>query len=390
MPRILDGIGRKKTILIFGLVQISSYIALGLATKVYLYYVTRFLMGICLGLIVSGTTIYSSEIAETHNRGRYTAMVHIFIPIGSVLAYVLGVFFSIKIFTILCAVPAMFGLIIFELFGSEAPVYLIEKGDRAGALKTLRKLRGRKDVDSDIAEIDQFLSRGKSNEGFSIRTVVSDPAISKALKITCGLAIAQAFSGIMAIMAFLGPIFDSAGTAMSGNMIAILVGTLKAFCFVFTSMLVEKLGRRTLMLISTSSASVTLTVLGLYFQFKDNSDLPMMKNLTWLPVTCIFGFIIAYSLGIGAVTFVILGEIFPNHVKTKAVSFVALLTTSCGTLTGFGFPFVKEFLGIPHCFYIFGMSCGLSCFFVYFILPETKGKTFVEIQHILAGNKRIK
>lgn len=382
---MVDRFGRKKTIIIFGVLQTISFLLLAFGTSIYVYYVARFFVGVCFGAFVPTLAIYLPEIAESHNRGRYSSMCSAFVPFGSLYAYTLGMYFPVKVFTILCAVPSTIGILVFTVFGPESPVSLVKQENRAGAIKILRKLRGRKNVEDEIDEVGSLLKTGKANEKFNCKLLSENPAIMKGFKITVGMSILQAFCGIVAIMAFLGPIFDSAGISLSGNTVAILVGLLKATFYIFTSLVVEKLGRRTLMLISTSSATITLLLMGLYFQFKD-SDWPVIQYIWWLPVFCIFGYITSYALGIGSLIMVVLGEVFPSNIKAKAVSLVSLISNLSVAMTSFGFPLALEYLGTAICFYIFSGCCFTGIVFIYISLPETKGKTFSEIQKILAGN----
>lgn len=383
---ISDNFGRKKTIVIASSIQLLAYSILSISKHIYLYYLMRFFLGFCMGALGCTLAIYISEITEKHNRGKYASMIGIFPPLGNLYGFVLGPLFSVRMFSFLCAVPSFIFLPLSIVIAPESPVYLLSKGEVQKAIQNLKKLRHKTDVSEDLKEIESIL-KSEDESKKSNWSSLFNPNLRRILIIGFGLSILQALSGIFAIMAFLGPIFDSADISMSGNTVAIIVGLVKILTFVFTSSVVEKSGRRPLVLISAIFTCIAHFLLGGFFHLKAINFI-YIKQISWLSVVCILLFIISYSLGIGPITLVYLTEIFPISIKSLAFSLTLFTFTLASMIATFSFPFLVSYFGIPICFWIFSGCCGTGAVFVYFVVPETKGRTLSEIQEMLGNIKR--
>ncbi|KAJ8950727.1 hypothetical protein NQ314_007789 [Rhamnusium bicolor] len=229
------------------------------------------------------------------------------------------------------------------------------------------------------------IGKKNSTKKGGIGDLLKSPGLRKGLTISLGLVILQQFSGINAVLAFMGPIFEATGSGISTYVSTIIIGTIQVFSTVLTSAIVEKLGRKFLLLGSTIGSCGSILLLGLYFYLK-NSKIYNVDSIFWLPVVCLMVYIVSFNMGLGPLPWAIMGEIFPAHVKSVAA---ALTSFSC-FLAGFGvtmgFPIIVESLGMAQCFWIFGSCCILSISFIYTVVPETKGKTLAEIQKILSKN----
>ena len=149
-------------------------------------------------------------------------------------------------------------------------------------------------------------------------------------------------------------------------------------------MIVDKLGRRILLIASDTVMAICLFLLGLYFEMKKRDD-DRVESLSWLPVTAICVFIIFFSIGFGPVPWLMLGEVFAADVKGLAGSISATLNWTLAFIVSKSFNNLVSAIDIGPTFWLFsGISC-LGIIFVYFIVPETKGKSLAEIQKIIEG-----
>nr|XP_023014201.1 facilitated trehalose transporter Tret1-2 homolog isoform X1 [Leptinotarsa decemlineata] len=384
--KLPDLIGRKNTLICISLGTLLSNIAVAFGRHMYLYYAGRSIANLCLGLLFVALPIYLNEICEDHNRAKYGCLMLFFIPCGSLYGYLLGPITSIKLFTLLCVAPLIPQLIFLWLLIPETPVYTASKGDKSGTMKILKKLRSNKtdyEIQEDYNQIEAMLKANARTHERGLKNIFETRALRKGFLIGMGCCLSTYMSGVPIIMGFLGPIFNDAGTNLSGNMVAILVGCVKLLFFFVTITIVGRFGRRPLLLLSSFGTAIPLAVLAVYFYLK-SSHSPIIADIRWLPVACILFYIAIYSLGLGSIAFFLLTEFFPNDLRSIATSVVMTIVNVILLIMITGFPIVSDLMGVHYCIGIFSISCIFSFIFMYFFLPETKGKSFLEIQEILS------
>lgn len=152
------------------------------------------------------------------------------------------------------------------------------------------------------------------------------------------------------------------------------------------TLVVDRLGRRVLLLISASFMCVCSTVMGVYFFMKDNDE-SSVASLGWLPVVALCLFIVAFSLGFGPLIFVVLGEMFAADVKGLVGGLPLALNWGLAFVVTKTFSNLVSAIKIGPTFWLFSVFSLLGTLFVFFLVPETKGKSLAEIQTMLAGNK---
>lgn len=375
--------GRRKTLMVLSILCIIILVFTAYARHLYTYYVLRVLLGVVIGCFVGAVPIFIAEISENHNRAKYGCLMGFFVPIGNLYGYLIGSIFSVKIFTILCGMPLAINFILMLLLVPESPVFLASKNKKDKALKVMCKLRNNSADDNTKAYQEMELMLKQSEKGDSnIWSFFKTKRFRRGFIITLGLNTLQFFSGMTPIMAFLGPTFDAANVGISGDYIAIFVAMVKIVSLFVASLYVEKLGRRPLLLISSLGSALTLFAIGLYFQLESTNS-NISYRMSWLPVVCIVLFIVAYSVGIGPIPMAVMSEMFPNEARSISVSIIVFFTSVSIFVITFCFPIFVEAFGNAFCFWIFSGSCFVGVFFVYYMVPETKGKSFAEIQQML-------
>lgn len=170
---------------------------------------------------------------------------------------------------------------------------------------------------------------------------------------------------------------------------------LTANCTVFFSglaatFLVDHFGRRVLLLTSTLGVGVSLTAVGIYFYLQDSIKLKAetLNIFSFLPLVGILGFNIFYAIGIGNIPYVMQAELFPINVKAVASSAATMSACIFSFAVAKGYQSVKDFFGHYTVFWIFAFIAYLGIFFVYFYVPETKGKTLEEIHDKMCMNEK--
>ncbi|CAG9832156.1 unnamed protein product [Diabrotica balteata] len=338
--------------------------------------------------IMAVVPIFITEICENHNRAKYGCLVGLFSPLGNLYSYILGPLFSVKVFTLISNIPAVIFLVSF-IFAPESPFFSVSKGKDKDCIKTLKKLRNNK---SDLELHKDFSEITKSIE-IKVNTV--NPGISALFKIRearVGLFLifipmmTQFLSGAPTLMPFVGPIFNKAATSLSGNTIAIIVGAVKCFVFVIPTFIVERTGRKPLMICSSLGCSVSMILVGTYFYLQHISS-PLAQQLSWLPIISVIIVVFSYAAGLGPVPMSLTGELFATDTRAAASAITMTVAGFAVFAVATIFPIAAELIGLHWCFWLFSINCLIGAISIYFFLPETKGRSLVEIQDILKNYK---
>lgn len=370
-----DSIGRKWSLIGTAILAIASFAILAFATNLYLFYLAKFIGGICLGTFLTVIPMYIGEIAEIHNRGILGGFCSVFIVLGNMFCFTIGPYVSIQVFSLMCMIfPTLF-VILCVMFVPESPCYLIMKGQHEEARKSLEKLRQSDNIEDEIMELTATVKESLANRGGIIDVIKTD-YLCRGLIITTGIVIIQQFSAISPILLYMHEIFENAGSSLSKEYATIIVGVVQIVATLISSFVIDRLGRRPLMFISIVPLCISLLTLSLYFYLKSLMD---VSHISWLPVTALLVYVIFFNMGMGPLAIVVLSEIFPPHVKSSATSF----TIATCFFVSFGvskvFPLLGALFGQWFPFLICGVATTVGIIFMWFRLPETKGKHLSEI-----------
>lgn len=383
--KLIDVIGRRNMLIFAALLNSISLMILAFTPNIILIFIARMLNGISLGCSQPILTTFLSEITAHDNRGKFGCFSMLFLPLGQLYGFIMGNFFSIKFFTISYVLPVLLHMVLL-MFLPQTPVQLLRKGKIDAAYKSLTKYRGKlcpQEIEKEFDLMKSFFDKkSRSNNKRALISLISDQPTRRGLFIGIALLTIQLGSGAGIIISFLGPIFQDAKTGVSGNMTAIVVGSLKMLTFFFVSQIVKSIGRKRLMLVSSISTSISLFLLGVYFYMKE-MNYPSYQSYSWLPITSVLFFILTYAVGLGALPVVTVGELFDDNIRATAVSTVIFITRMFGTVFFVIYPIMLEFIGNSGWMWFFSASCALGAVFVQFVLPETEGKSIHEIQEIL-------
>ena len=203
--------------------------------------------------------------------------------------------------------------------------------------------------------------------------------VYKPLIISLALMFFQQMSGVNAVIFYAGSIFTSAGFGGNPDVAAVIVGAVQVVATFVSCILMDRLGRRILLLLAGSVMCLSTVAFGVYY-FLDN------PNLNWLPLVSLNGFIIFFSLGWGPIPWLVLGEIFPDRVKGFASGAAAMTNWFLAFLVTKEFTQVEAAIHNYGTFWLFSGVCLLGVIFVAIFMPETKGKSLEEIQRNFEGN----
>lgn len=297
-------------------------------------------------------------------------MMTVMAQLGTVVTFAIGPFVSFETLSFAGLVPiALFAVSVFCL--PESPSYLLTKDKTNDALASLAKLRGHSDVYSELKVMSASVTSAQNNNG-TFHELFYNYGNRRAFIVILGLSVGQCICGGLTVVAYAQTIFHKMGTDMDPGQISILFGCVLLLTGIGAAMLVDYLGRRMMMVTSVLGTIVTSFIVGLYFyMFR---DMPDVVDYSWLPITSLIMFISFYCFGLGTILYCMIGEVFPQNLK-KVGGFVY---TQLSAVLIFGmhklFQIVSDHLGSDVSFWSITVFLVGFFPFVYFWVPETKGK----------------
>ncbi|EDV54939.1 facilitated trehalose transporter Tret1-2 homolog [Drosophila erecta] len=385
----IDWIGRRPTMLALIPPYMVGWVLMLFAKNVTMLYFGRFILGMCGGAFCVTAPMYCTEISATSLRGTIGSFFQLLIVSGVLYGYLVGAFLPLLIINILCAIlPVIFAIVHF--FMPESPVYLAMKGRNDDAAKALQWLRGKDaDIDDELKEILDESQKQIDMPKVNILSALRRPIVLKGLGIAVLLQVFQQWTGINAILFYSTSIFEDTGSNISGSDSTLIIGVTQVTSTLVAVAIIDKAGRRILLVISGILMAVSTALMGVYFQLKE-SDPGSMDNFGWLPISSICIFIVFFSIGFGPVPWLVMAELFSEDVKSVAGSIAGTSNWLSAFMVTLLFPILKSAIGAGPTFWIFTTIAVLAFFYSLFFVPETKGKTIIEIQDMLSGGKGVK
>lgn len=385
---ICDWIGRKLAMLLLVIPFTLGWLLIIFSQNVEMIYAGRFILGLSGGAFCVSAPMYTSEIAQKEIRGGLGSYFQLLLTCGILFANIIAYVADALVYSIICAcIPIVFGVVFF--LQPETPVYSAKKGKDKAASKALVKLRGKSyDVEGELQEIKSELQKQK-DEHMPFMQSFKKRATKKALMITFGLMFFQQMSGINAVIYYTSNIFAAAKVTIEPEIATIMVGAFQVVATFVSSLIVDKLGRRILLLGSDFLMALSTLLLGIYFSLQDRNlaDKDTLSDIGFLPVLALCVFIVVFSLGFGPIPWMIAAEVCPPEVKSVLSSAGGTFNWGLAFLVTKFYSSLKEAIGGDSTFYIFTGFSLLGTVFVYFIVPETKGKSLSDIQRELNGEK---
>ncbi|OIW03494.1 hypothetical protein TanjilG_31007 [Lupinus angustifolius] len=346
------GLSVSESLMIASIPNIIGWLVISFAKDTSFLYMGRLLEGFGVGIISYTVPVYIAEIAPQNLRGALVSVNQLSVAIGTMLAYLLGIFVEWRILAVLGILPcALLTLALF--FIPESPRWLAKIGLTDEFETSLQVLRGF-DVDISV-EVNE-------------------------IKIGIGLLILQQLSGINGVFFYSSTIFQNAGIT-SSDIATFGVGIVQVLATCVTLWLVDKAGRRILLIVSSAGMAFSLLVVAISFYMKDyvSENSPLQGTFSILSLVGVVAMVIAFSAGMGAIPWIIMSEILPINIKGLAGSvatlaswlFSWLVTLTANLLLGWN---------SGGTFTIYAVVCIFTVVFVSIWVPETKGKTLEEIQ----------
>ncbi len=373
---VADYLGKKKGLAICAVCFALSSVGMLFAANLHQFVFWRLIGGVGIGAASVISPNYIAEIAPTRVRGRCVTLYQLGIVVGILAAVFVNMLIqrmgneAWNISTgwrwmfLAGVVPAiLFGLMI--LAAVESPRWLMKMGRRDQAIDVLAKINGSGAAAREAAEIENSLAReeGHISELFTV--------FRRPLLLGIMLAGLQQISGITPLFSFLPEIFRAAGTATGDAFFqSVLVSLINLLFTLFALWLVDRAGRKTLIITGTALQFVSFALVGWFYHIH-GSGLAVL--------ICVMSFVAGHAFGNGVACWVIISEIYPTKVRGRGMSIATTALWLVGYVGNQSFPIMQKHLGLDGTFWLFSAGALLTVILVVWLIPETKGRSLEEI-----------
>jgi SP family arabinose:H+ symporter-like MFS transporter len=385
-----DRFGRKNVLLASGFLFVICSIGCALAWDIDVLIWSRLVGGLGVGLASMVSPLYISEVSSPRLRGRMVTLFQFAITIGICLALLSNAWlqqlasraagtrgaglyrwvvvdqvwrgmFGMEllpsvVFTVLCfAIP-------------ETPRWLTKVGRAGDAMRILAKVGGRTVAEREMKEIQDAITE----ETGSLAQLFA-PGLRKALFVALFLAIVSELSGITVVLYYGPGILKKAGFSLGAALGGFVsIGLVNVLFTLIAIWLIDSVGRRPLLFAGNAGAFAALATIGVLFR-TGRTEGPLLVGMMCLFVAC-------FAFSMGPIKWVVMSEIFPTRIRGRAMAIATLAVWVTDGVYNQMFPIVRDSLGVPGSFFVFAAVLAPQFFFVWKIMPETKGRTLEEIE----------
>jgi sugar porter (SP) family MFS transporter len=372
-------LGRKKTLLWVGVFYSVSAIGSALANDPFSFAIFRFIGGLGVGVSTIAAPAYISEIAPPKDRGRLVGLYQFSLVLGILLAFVSNYLLSgigenaWRWMMGVEAFPAIFyTLLCFRI--PRSPRWLISSGLLDEAKTVFMQIDPEGSFDQLVNEINENSNKTSSEES------IFDKKYRFPLKLAFLVAFFNQLSGINAFLYYAPRIFEEGGLGESTSLLSSIGIGVTNLIFTFVGIsLIDKLGRRSLMYYGSFGYIISLSLVACAFFFEWGGLL--------IPVF-LFLFIASHAIGQGAIIWVYISEIFPNHLRNSGQSFGVSVHWVLAAIIPSFVPLLFASIGPGVVFSIFAIFMIFQLIFVHYMMPETRGISLEELSKKLISSKK--
>jgi sugar porter (SP) family MFS transporter len=388
-----DRFGRRRLLILSGFLFAVAAIGTAMANNFIIYNIYRIVGGLGIGIALNLSPMYISEMSPPHLRGKFVSVNQLMIMIGILFAQMAN--WRISLIDTEMPVNAsaeairqswngqvgwgwMFGLqvvpatlfFLMMIIMPESVRWLVKNGQGEKARKILKRIGGAEYADTEVSEIKNTISEYEVHK-VHYKDLI-EPRLFKILLLGIFLAFLQQWCGMNVIFYYAADIFRAAGydiLQMMGQIV--IIGSVMVISAIITILVVEKVGRKTLMLFGTGGLTLIYLLEGYFFH---------IEKLGFPIVILTLASVAVYSVTLAPIFWVIVSEIFPNRIRGAAMSITAIAIWVGNFSLTFTFPSIKEKIGWTLNFWLYAVICIIGFAVLFFKLPETKGKSLEQIE----------
>ncbi|XP_056387315.1 solute carrier family 2, facilitated glucose transporter member 9-like isoform X2 [Hyla sarda] len=375
--------GKRRCHIFSNLLGITASLCVGLSKigeSYEMIIVGRFLFGLTLGLSINIYVQYLGEMSPINLRGFVNTTAPMFVTTGKLFGQIVGLSEVLGTETLwpfmlsLCGLLNVLHLILMNFYPETPPYLMLVKKDQDRCIKAMHRIWGPGDHQVEINEILAQQEMRKENKSMSIIELVKEPSLRWQLYIVLVITFTLQMSGVNAIFYYANSVFLTAGLPLEKiPYISLGIGSFELLAVMLCSVMTEHYGRKVILLgsygfMATMLAGLTVT-------------LSLQGWTHWIPycsAVFIFLFIFFYGMGPGTLTVAIVSEMCSHSSRASVFVIISCLNWIGLYVIAMVFPYVEAALG-PYCFLVFFTNIVVSGIFLFFFLPETKGKTIQQI-----------
>lgn len=367
-----DRFGRKPVLLVNAVIFGVFAVVTGMANGLTLFLVARFLVGLAIGVTSMATPLYIAELAPSAIRGALVTLNQLAIVTGIVVAYYVDYLFAGSANwrgMFISAVAPSVLLLVALFFLPESPRWLAARERFDEAFAVLSRIESPAEVKRDMDELREVTQADR----LSFRDLFA-PRFRKALVIGVGLAIFSQITGVNTIIYYTPTILQMAGfhSASSAILATVLVGGVNLVFTIVSLFLLDRVGRRPLLIIGIIGMGLALGHLGYSFGLGHVS-----RSMVLLDV---LGYLASFAISLGPIFWLIISEIYPTTVRGQAMSMASVTVWLADLLVSVTFLTLVQTVGARFSFWIYALACIAALIFSLKLVPETKDKTLEEIE----------
>lgn len=378
--RLVDRLGRKRLLIIDAVIFIIGTFISFIATSIEWLIIARIIVGIAIGIASYTAPLYISEIAPTRYRGALVSLNQLAITLGILISYIVDYIFAEhgqwRFMFISGIVPAV-GLLFGMIFLPESPRWMANKGLIDKARSILARIRNNpSEAERELAAI---IACGQQQHPHNHWQTLFSPFIRSAIIIGIGLAVLQQITGINTIIYYAPTIFKMAGfaSATSAILATMGVGAILVLFTIIALPFIDTLGRRPLLLSGLFGMAISLATLSWAFHQTD------ISAIKWLALGSMLFYIACFAFSLGPIMWVIIAEIYPLKVRGLGSSVATAANWGSNMIVALTFLSLVQLFGASATFFIYFIISLFGLFFIYYLVPETKGITLEQIENNL-------
>ena len=381
-----DRLGRRRLIILAALTFTVGALGAAAAPDAWTLVAARFVLGLAVGSAALVVPLYLSEIAPTQIRGAISSLNQMMIVIGILAAFIVNAILASsgdwRLMLGLAAVPSLI-LLAGMFFMPETPRFLVRTGEEGEAREVLDEVTA--DDESPDEKVEEIQEVEEEEGGLSL---LREPWVRPALIVAIGLAVFQQFIGINTIIYYAPTTLTSVGFGPESAIYAnLVIGTLNVVMTVIAIKIIDRVGRKPMLLFGLVGMVASLTILGLSSELLPTPD-SAGDPAAIVTLACLAGFIVSFAATWGPVVWVMLPEVLPLSVRGTAMGVAVFLHWGANFLVAQTFPLMLEGWGPGPVFLGYAAIGVLAFLFVKAFVPETKGRSLEEIEADLQRKTR--
>lgn len=381
---LVDRIGRKFCIIIGCVPKLAVGFLYLYANDVWMLLVGRALLGICDAFVFIVVPMYASEISSKEIRGSLGTILQVVCSTGVLIMFSMGPFVSYWTLNVIYTAMVVTTTIP-VMFLPDSPYFLYSKGLNSKSQKVLTFLRA-----SEIRaneELKEYSSLDNETK-IPLVQIFKNKVFLKSFFIVFFITGWVHLLGFNTVSFYLQTILDSTHTSVKPEIASVVVGVIQILSSILTTFITDSFGRKPILTTTLAAQAVGMIGLGMFFKLQEFGKVDGALN--FLPLLSLVLIVFGYSAGVGSLNWILCAELFDDAYRGIGLSLSGIISyISLFCVTKY-FSALTVTIGPASTYWLFSLNCVILCVFIASVVPETKGKTFAEIQKALGAKERVK